>query len=83
LKSLRDKAILTEQENETMAKRKADEEAMHIATPSASSAGSAAQASGRHRLRDSKENTCRTKPLLGLACGRTKCRSALRRPTPQ
>jgi hypothetical protein len=44
LKSLRDKGILTEQEYETLAKRKADEEAMHIATPSASSAGSAAQA---------------------------------------
>jgi hypothetical protein len=36
LKSLKDKGILTEQEYETLAKRQADEEAMHIATPSVS-----------------------------------------------
>jgi hypothetical protein len=36
LKILRDKGILTEQEYETLVKRKANEEATHIATPPAS-----------------------------------------------
>ncbi len=45
LKSLKDKGILTEQEYETLAKRKADEEATHIAPPPPSTGASPAQGS--------------------------------------